>query len=88
MFALSKTFTKFMNKWRIHCSFMAAWGSKTKGGKLYTMRNLDWSANSGLNKHKLIVIWKVKDTIPHATIGFPGIIGALTGISQAGITVH
>ena len=67
---------------------MAAWGSKTKGGKLYTMRNLDWAANTGLNKHKFIFVWKVKDTIPHTTIGFPGIIGALTGMSQAGLTVH
>ena len=88
LFKLAKMYTHFMNKWRIHCSFMAAWGSKTKGGKLYTMRNLDWSANTGLNKNKFIFIWKVKDTIPHATIGFPGVIGALTGISQAGITVH
>jgi hypothetical protein len=88
LFALTKTFTKVMNKLRIHCSFMATWGSKTKGGKLYTMRNLDWASNTGLNKHKIIFVWKVKGTIPHATIGFPGIIGALTGISQAGLTVH
>jgi hypothetical protein len=33
-------------------------------------------------------VWKVKDTIPHATIGYPGIIGALTGMSKAGLTVH
>jgi hypothetical protein len=36
----------------------------------------------------MIVIWKIKDTIPHVTIGYPGIIGALTGMSQAGLTVH
>ena len=88
VFGLAKTFKRIMNRKRIHCSFMAAWGSKTKGGQLYTMRNLDWQANSGINKHKLIVVWKIKDTIPHTTIGFPGIIGALTGMSQAGLTVH
>lgn len=87
-FKLVKLYKKFMNNKRIHCSFMATWGSKTKGGKLYTMRNLDWEANTGLNKYKLITIWKIKDTIPHATIGFYGVIGALTGISQAGLTVH
>lgn len=42
LFAVVKMIKKFMNRKRIHCSFMAAWGSKTKGGKLYTMRNLDW----------------------------------------------
>ena len=35
---------------KIHCSFFATWGSRTKGGKLYTMRNLDWNANTGINK--------------------------------------
>lgn len=88
LFAVVKMFKKFMNRKRIHCSFMGTWGSKTKGGKLYTMRNLDWEANTGINQHKLIIVWKIKDTIPHATVGFPGIIGALTGISQAGLTVH
>jgi hypothetical protein len=52
------------------------------------MRNLDWEPNTGINKNKLIMIWKIKDTIPHATIGYPGIIGALTGMSKAGLTVH
>ncbi len=78
----------FINKNRIHCSFFATWGTKTKGGNLYTMRNLDWNANTGVNKHKLIFIWKITNTIPHATIGYPGIIGALTGMSKAGLTVH
>jgi len=88
LFRLAKTFKKFMNDRRVHCSFMAAWGSKTQGGNLYTMRNLDWHANSGINKHKMIFVWKVKNTIPHTTIGFPSLVGALTGMSQAGLTVH
>jgi len=88
LFRFVKLFKKFMNKKRIHCSFMATWGTKTVGGKLYTMRNLDWEANTGINKNKMIIVWKIKDTIPHATIGYPGIIGALTGMSKAGLTVH
>jgi hypothetical protein len=88
LFALVRIFKNFMNKKRIHCSFMAAWGSRTQGGKLYTMRNLDWEADTGINKNKVIFVWNIKDTIPHTTIGFPGTLGALTGMSQAGITVH
>ena len=42
MFGVVKMIKNFLNRKRIHCSFMAAWGTKTKGGKLYTMRNLDW----------------------------------------------
>jgi hypothetical protein len=77
-----------MNKKKIHCSFFATWGSRTQGSKLMTMRNLDWDANTGINENKVIFVWKVKDTIPHLTIGFPAMLGALTGMSKAGLTVH
>jgi len=88
LFQMAKFISKFINKRRIHCSFMAAWGSRTKNGQLYTMRNLDWAVNTGINKNKIIFVWKIKNTIPHTTIGYPGIIGALTGMSKAGLTVH
>lgn len=52
------------------------------------MRNLDWQANTGMNKNKMLFVWKVDGTIPHVTPGFPGIMGALTGMSKAGLTVH
>jgi hypothetical protein len=52
------------------------------------MRNLDWEANTGMNQNKIIFVWKITNTIPHTTIGFPGIMGALAGMSQAGLTVH
>lgn len=52
------------------------------------MRNLDWFANTGVNANKLITVWNIDGEIPHLTIGYPGILGALTGMSKAGITVH
>ena len=88
LFAVLRDIKKFLNRKAFHCSFMAAWGSRTKGGNLYSMRNLDWEQNSGINKNKLLFVWKVKGTIPHVTIGYPGVIGALTGMSKAGLTVH
>lgn len=88
IFECVKLIKDFFNKKRVHCSFFALWGDRTSGGKLITMRNLDWEPNTGMNKHKTVFVWKVAGTIPHATIGFPGIIGALTGISKAGLTVH
>jgi hypothetical protein len=50
-----------MENMKMHCSFFATWGSRTQGGKLYTMRNLDWQANSGLNKNKIIFVWKINN---------------------------
>ena len=52
------------------------------------MRNLDWEANTGININKIVFVWKIANTIPHTTIGFPLILGALTGMSKAGLTVH
>ena len=83
-----KFLVKFLNKKRIHCSFFALWGNRTEGGKLITMRNLDWQPNTGLNKYKLIFVWKITNTIPHIAVGFPVLLGALTGMSKAGLTVH
>lgn len=79
---------QFQNGKRIHCSFFALWGNRTVGGKLMTMRNLDWSQDTGMNKYKLITVWKITGKIPHTTLGFPVVIGALTGMSAAGLTVH
>jgi hypothetical protein len=36
----------------------------------------------------LITVYKIDNKIPHVTLGFPGVIGALTGMSAAGLTVH
>lgn len=52
------------------------------------MRNLDWASNTGINLNKLVIVFNITDTIPHAILGFPGLIGALTGISKSGITAH
>lgn len=41
-----------------------------------------------MNKNKILFVWKIDGTIPHVTPGFPCILGALTGMSKAGITVH
>ena len=88
MFEVIKLIKDFMNKKRIHCSFFALWGNRTEGSKLLTMRNLDWQPNTGMNKYKILFVWKIDGTIPHVTPGFPGVMGALTGMSKAGLTVH
>jgi hypothetical protein len=70
------------------CSFWGAWNSRTHGGDLYSGRNLDWAAKTGVSKYKTITIYHIGEEIPHASIAFAGLIGAITGMSAAGITVH
>ena len=42
IFDFASLVERFLHRKQIHCSFMAAWGSRTKNGELYSMRNLDW----------------------------------------------
>lgn len=53
-------------------SMLGAWGPRTVNGKLYTMRNLDWAANTGIADNKLITIFHPVGKRAHATIGFAG----------------
>lgn len=55
-----------------------AWGSRTEDGRLYTARNLDWLANSGISEYKLLSVYHTTGKIPYVTIGFAGMVGALT----------
>lgn len=70
------------------CSMFGVWGSRTENGKLYSGRNLDWLTDSGISKYKMVTIHHPKDGYAHATLGWAGIWGAITGISSQGLTVH
>ena len=54
------------------CSSMfAVWGGSTEGGSLYSARNLDWNKDTGVNKHKVVMVVIPDDGgIPSATLGF------------------
>lgn len=70
------------------CSFFGAWGSRTMGGKLYTGRNLDWEADTGVATYKVISVYHVTGTHAYASVSFAGLTGAIAGMSEKGITVH
>jgi len=72
------------------CSMWAAWGSRTDGGRLLSGRNLDWNHDTGIDRHKLVTVYHPPEPglFAHATFGFGGLVGALAGVSAAGLTVH
>jgi len=53
-------------------------------------RNLDWNHDTGINRYKLITVFHPPEVgrHAHATFGFGGLIGALAGMSAAGLTTH
>eukprot|EP01027_Heterolobosea_sp_BB2_P016936 GEZU01024037.1.p1 GENE.GEZU01024037.1~~GEZU01024037.1.p1 ORF type:complete len:527 (+),score=161.19 GEZU01024037.1:76-1656(+) len=83
-----KQILDFIKKMKHHCSFFAVWGSRTYDGSLMTMRNLDWERDTGINQNKLLTVYHPEGKIAHVTVGFAGVLGALTGMSAAGLTVH
>lgn len=70
------------------CSMFGTWGTRTVNGKLFTGRNLDWIKDSGISAYKVVSIYRPKDGFAHATFGWAGIWGAITGLSSQGVTVH
>jgi len=72
---------------RMSCTMLAAWGTRTVDGKMFSHRNLDWHAQTGIHDERLITVCRPEDGIPFVTVGYTGIIGALAGLSARGITV-
>lgn len=84
---------KLLEKLLHSCDAYGVWGSRTKGGLLFSSRNLDWKSNTGIDKWKLITFFSITDPKyppvagTYASLGFATGLGALAGMSSKGITV-
>lgn len=73
------------------CSDLMSWGEATEnselGGELVISRNLDWENNPYLINNALVIIWGNMSGSNQKiiTLGFTGLIGALSGINESGI---
>jgi hypothetical protein len=81
---LAKTLVSFGHQ----CSMFGVFGSRTQEGRLLSGRNLDWEKDLGINKYKMIIVNHPPSGNAHASVGFAGIWGTLTGMSAKGLTVH
>jgi len=77
-----------LSKLKMSCSYFAVWGNRTENNQLYTARNLDWDPDTGIDHFKMLTIYNIPGKIPYATLGFASHMGALAGMSAAGLTVH
>ncbi len=74
------------------CSDLMSWGEATLDsdldGELVISRNLDWDNNPYLIDNALIIVWGNwnGDGQRIITFGFTGLIGALSGFNETGIT--
>lgn len=61
------------------CSFFGVWGDRTQQGQLFSGRNLDWAAQTGVARYKTINVYHIGESHSYASVSFAGLVGAITG---------
>lgn len=71
------------------CSIVGAWGNASKNGNLVELRALDWDRNAPMTQYPAITVYHSTEpgSVPYANIGYAGLIGSLTGFSNASIGI-
>ena len=64
------------------CSFVGSYGSASKDGKTYQVRALDYDTDGPFKDYPLISVYHPSEGNAFTIVGWPGSIGALTGISE------
>jgi len=72
---------------KLACSAIAVWGSATADGRLYQIRNLEYTMDAGLQDHPVIVVYLPERGIAHANVAFAGFVGSLAGMNAQGIAL-
>ncbi len=69
------------------CTMFAVWGSRTVDGKLFSLRNLDWVSQTGMDAHRLVSVYRPEGRHGFVSMGYAGVIGCLAGMNERGITL-
>lgn len=71
----------------VGCTSFAAWGKHTPDGKLLLGRNFDFYINEEFSENKIIAFINPDKGYKHAIVTWPGMIGAVSGMNEKGVTV-
>ncbi|WP_264552820.1 C45 family autoproteolytic acyltransferase/hydolase [Flavobacterium sp. N2038] len=71
----------------VGCSSFAAWNEKSEDGNLILGRNFDFYVNDAFAENKIIAFIKPKQGHNFMMVSWPGMIGAVSGMNQQGLTV-
>lgn len=71
----------------VGCSSFAAWNEKSEDGNLILGRNFDFYVNDAFAENKIIAFINPKEGYKFMMVTWPGMIGAVSGMNQQGLTV-
>jgi len=71
----------------VGCSSFAAWGDKSEDGSLILGRNFDFYAGDDFAKDKMVAFMKPTQGYPFMMVTWAGMIGAVSGMNNEGLTV-
>ncbi len=72
---------------RIGCSSLIVEASRSKAGSPLFGRNLDFYALGKLHQYSLVIVYRPTGKHPFASVGFPGLLGCISGMNDAGLTL-
>jgi predicted choloylglycine hydrolase len=71
----------------VGCSSFAAWGEKSEDGNLILGRNFDFYVNDAFAENKIVAFINPKEGNKFMMVTWPGMIGAVSGMNEEGLTV-
>jgi isopenicillin-N N-acyltransferase like protein len=82
---VANTFFDLKNTFQ--CSALAVEGPRSATGDVLFGRNLDYPSLGYIHEHTLVTVYRPTGKHAFASVGFPGIVGVLSGMNDAGLCV-
>ncbi len=71
----------------VGCTALGVWGEKTEEGKMIVARNFDFYVGERFAANRLLTFCRPSEGYAFVSIGWPGMIGVLSGMNERGLTL-